>query len=267
MIKWFLQFQGQVQGPFSNETLESTLENLGDINAENSLVWKRGMTEWVKSTKWKMEAAQFMSQPAQSSQPSAPDNIPEFTRTSQAPIRDIEKQSEKTFAETFTESAFYRVQINFVDQPLMSKAELLGFISKQKDISTLSIQNPKTKEWTDVYAYPDIVERLGLSRRKHLRVPILANFTGTSNKGVNLNVKIVTISEGGVGFTEVFDLKIGDLVEGQVSSPHFFQPLNINAEVIYSGLDGYIGLKFSQINDESKSAIIDYVKKFGKHGA
>ena len=76
---------------------------------------------------------------------------------------------------------------------------------------------------------------------------------------------MVTISEGGMGFTEVFDLKIGDTVEGQISSPHFFQPLNVNADVIYSGLDGYIGMKFTQINDEAKSAIIEYIKKFGKH--
>ena len=146
----------------------------------------------------------------------------------------------------------------------MSKSELLGFISKQKDISTLSIQNPKTKEWTDVYAYPEIVERLGLSRRKHPRVPILATFAGLNSKAEEMSTKVVTISEGGMGFTEVFDLKIGDTVEGQISSPHFFQPLHIKADVIYSGLDGYIGLKFSQINDEAKSAIVDYIKKFGK---
>ncbi len=250
MSKWFLQFQGQVQGPFNNETLESALANMGEQNMENTLVWKRGLTEWIKSTKWKLESADFANS----------------ENTVSADIQTTTNRP-KPFSETFTESAFYRVQLNFVDQPLMSKVELYSFISKLKDISTLSIQNPKTKEWSDVYAYPEIVERLGLSRRKHPRVPILANFSGSSNKTSELNVKVVTISEGGMGFTEVFDLKIGDTVEGQISSPHFFQPLNVNADVIYSGLDGYIGLKFTQINDEAKSAIVDYVKKFGKHGS
>ena len=250
MSKWFLQFQGQVQGPFTNETLESALVNMGEHNMENTLVWKRGLTEWIKSTKWKLESAHFTN-----------------SENTVSPTTETTTNMPKPFSETFTESAFYRVQLNFVDQPLMSKVELLSFISKLKDISTLSIQNPKNKEWTDVYAYPEIVERLGLSRRKHQRVPILANFSGSSNKAAAMNVKVVTISEGGMGFTEVFDLKIGDTVEGQVSSPHFFQPLNVNADVIYSGLDGYIGLKFTQINDEAKSAIVDYIKKFGKHGS
>ena len=254
MTKWFLQFQGEVKGPFTNESLEAALVNMGEPNMENTLVWKRGLTEWIKSTKWKLESAQFTNQNS--------DMTTTVSSTAQSPT-----SMPKPFSETFTESAFYRVQLNFVDQPLMNKNELMGFISKLKDISTLSIQNPKTKEWSDVYAYPEIVERLGLSRRKHPRVPILATFTGSSNKTPEISVKVVTISEGGMGFTEVFDLKIGDTVEGQISSPHFFQPLNVNADVIYSGLDGYIGLKFTQINDESKSAVIDYIKKFGKHGS
>lgn len=252
MTKWFLQFQGEVKGPFTNETLEATLTGMGEPNMENTLVWKRGLTEWIKSTKWKLESTQVSSS-----------NTEATSTTAQSSNANVPK----SFSETFTESAFYRVQLNFVDQPLMSKIELLSFISKLKDISTLSIQNPKTKEWSDVYAYPEIVERLGLSRRKHPRVPILATFSGSSNKTPEISVKVVTISEGGMGFTEVFDLKIGDTVEGQISSPHFFQPLNVNADVIYSGLDGYIGLKFTQINDEAKSAIIDYIKKFGKHGS
>ncbi len=258
MVKWFIQHQGQIQGPFTDESLESTLDTMGSTQTENALVWKRGLGEWIKSTKWKTELAQTFSVPAG-----------ELTtvNTNVKPTVPPTATQAPTFSETFTESAFYRVQINFVDQPLMSKVELLAFISKQKDISTLSIQNPKTKEWTDVYAYPDIVERLGLSRRKHARVPILANFNGTSQNGAPVSVKVVTVSEGGMGFTDVFDLKIGDAVEGQISSPHFFQPLHVKADVIYSGLDGYIGLKFSQINDEAKSAIIEYVKKFGKHSS
>ncbi|OFZ31970.1 MAG: hypothetical protein A2622_12090 [Bdellovibrionales bacterium RIFCSPHIGHO2_01_FULL_40_29] len=261
MVKWFLQFQGQIQGPFTDDALETVLGNLGEMNMENTLVWKRGLTEWIKSTKWQTEAAipqeiTMEHTTAKSVMPSSPAK----TSESSNPTPD-----ENTFAQTFTDTALYRVQLSFVDQPLMTKTELLAFISKQKNISAISIQNPKTKEWTDVYAYPDIIERLGLSRRKHPRVPILANFTGSSDKGGQLHVKVVTISEGGMGFTEVLDLKIGDTVEGQISSPHFFQPLHVTAEVIYSGIDGYIGLKFLQINDEAKAAIIDYVKKFGKH--
>ena len=171
---------------------------------------------------------------------------------------------EKTFTQAFTEGAFYRVQLKFVDQPLMSKSELLSLISKQEDVSDISIQDPKTKEWKEVYAFPDIVEKLGISRRKQQRVPILAQFNGRSNKSKNVSYRVITVSEGGMGFTENYDLKIGDDVEGQITSPHFFQPISVKADVIYAGLDGYIGLKFSQITDETKAAVIEYIKKFGK---
>ena len=172
---------------------------------------------------------------------------------------------EKTFTQAFADGQFYRVQVNFVDQPLMSKNELVQLIAKQEDISAISIQDSKTKEWKEIYAYPDLVEKLGISRRKSLRVPILAQFNGRSSKGGNITCKVITVSEGGMGFTENFELKIGDEVEGQVSSPHFFQPITVKAEVIYAGLDGYIGLKFLNLSDETKSAVYQYIKKFGKN--
>ena len=252
MSKWFLQYQGFVQGPYSNESMQSALNQLPEAHLEKALFWKRGLTEWMKATKWRANLVT----------PQNPVEPVTTTTTLNASSTKHNISTEKT--ETNFQNPLFKVQLNFVDQPLMNKNELLSFISKQQDASKVSIQNPKTKEWDDVYAYPDIVERLGISRRKNARVPILAHFIGSANKGSEFNVKVITISEGGMGFTEVFDLKIGDQVEGQLMSPHFFQPIHLQADVIYSGIDGYIGLKFSHINDESKSAIIEYVKKFGK---
>jgi hypothetical protein len=205
------------------------------------------LTEWMKASKWNPDEEETQA----------------FTQPTSSPVYGSDA-GDKTLAQTMTEGQFYRVQLNFIDQPLMTKPELLAMLAKQPDVSTISIQDPKSKEWKEVYAFPDLVERLGLTRRNHPRVPILAQFSGTSDKFPELNARIITISEGGVGFTDQFELKIGDSVEGQITSPHFFQPISIKAEVIYSGLDGYVGLAFKQITDEAKSAIIDYIKKFGK---
>lgn len=260
MTKWFMQHQGHVKGPYTNETLELELK-LNQNDLEKIMVWKRGLTDWLKASKWQPDRA------GEESTAVATGFNPDATQVNfkNGNQKNNNNLFEKTIIDAVAESPLFRVQLNYVDQPLMTKPDLLTFISKLTDVSKLSIQNPKTKEWNEVFAYPDIVERLGLSRRKHSRVPILAQFTGKSNKHPELAAKIVTISEGGMGFTEVFDLKIGDQVEGQIISPQFFQPLHVLADVIYSGLDGYIGLKFSQINDEAKSAIIEYAKKFGKN--
>ena len=242
--KWFVQHQGHVEGPLSTEKLLQTLQSVGDSKLEKAFVWKRGLAEWMKASKWNPNEDVTLSNY----------NNPVYATDSE----------EKTRAQVISEDIFYRVRVNFVDQPLMNRIELLALIGQQPDVAALSIQDPKTKEWKEVYAFPDLVERLGLTRRSNPRVPILAQFTGSSNKNPNLNARVITISEGGIGFTDHFELKIGDTISGQITSPHFFQPVSIQAEVIYSGLDGYVGFKFTQITDEAKSAVIEYVKKFAK---
>lgn len=302
-IKWFVQYRGLVQGPYTSEALPQALQEIGDDNLDQALVWKRGLSEWIRAHQWQKADQKIAQQnaQAQSSQraqaaPTRPASVkadpeaaatkkPDLFQISPIPgqqtqvthINQFETRTEtvksnpadndlfeKTFTQAFSEDVFYRVQLNFVDQPMMTKNELMQLIATQEDVSAISIQDPKTKEWKEIYAFPDLVEKFGISRRQTLRVPILAQFSGNTNKAKNVSYRVITISEGGFGFTENFDLKIGDEVDGQITSPHFFQPLRVKAEVVYSGLDGYIGLKFGQLADESKAAIIDYVKKFGK---
>ncbi len=297
-IKWFTQYQGQVQGPFNTTYLQNTLERLDAQHLEATLIWRRGFAEWLKGSKFNPEEhTMTMTRIDPPSPPPKPSQQTQTVEITPQPKlnqpRQVNQQTQtveltppppafplasddKTLIggdfkldkpQNLNQGAFYRVQVSFVDQPMMTKNDLLNLLAKQEDISVVAIQDPKSKEWKEVYAFPDIVEKLGLSRRKHPRVPILAQFTGKSNRHDSFFARIITISEGGVGLTEVYDLKIGDEVEGQMTSPHFFQPINIRADVVYSGLDGYIGLNFSQINDESKSTIIDYMKKFGKSNA
>ena len=290
--KWFLQLNGKVQGPYNPESLQALIQSLGMENTTKALVWSRGLTEWVKADKWKISEfnaltaqdvasssnlfsnqnhnqalGQFSNDEAtQISNPQEgfliDDEGTKATAISSSPLL------EKTKAQTFIKDVFYKVKINFIDQPPMSKAELLLFIAKQPDISKVLIQDQKTNEWKDVYNFPDILERLGLSRRQLPRVLIMAQFTGRStNSTENVSYRVINISQSGMGFTENFDLRIGDEVEGQIASPHFFQALNVKAEVVYAGQDGYIGLKFIQIPDEALASIIDYVKKYSKNPA
>ncbi len=254
--KWFLQLGGRVQGPLTQETLQTTLESFDTETSNQALVWKRGLSEWIRASRWQNVPAEVTITPAHDRD----------TQTSTANAGE-NTLFEKTFTQTYTEGLLYRVQINFVDQPPMTKTELMTLVAKQEDVSKVSIMEPKSKEWKEVYAFPDIVERLGLSRRKQPRVPILAQFTGKTNKKNDVSYRVITISQGGIGFTENYDLKIGDEVEGQIASPHFFQPIHVKADVIYAGQDGYIGLKFSSLTDEARSAIIEYIKKFGKSSA
>lgn len=284
--KWFFHFQGRVKGPYSPTELQQELQQLEGANLEQALVWKRGLQDWIKASQWRPDvdynlifkprvdptvAASSVSRPTSPATPKRPETPPpapkieaNLSDTTVAATRTLAVDTDKTYTHITSDPVYYQVQLNFVDQPAMTKNDLISFLSQLDDVSGVSVKDPKSHEWKEVYAYPDLVEKLGLSRRKHPRVPILAQFNGQSNKHPQLNARIITISEGGMGFTEVYDLKIGDLVEGQLTSPHFFQPINVKADVVFSGLDGYIGLNFTQINEESKATIIEYIKKFGK---
>lgn len=249
--KWYLQLNGQVQGPLSQETLSGAIQSLSTDNLTQALVWTRGLPEWIKAEKW-----------------SSGEQVTQQTSNLIAENPQEDELYEKTFNQRKTEqNQLYRVQLDYIDQSPMTKNELMTFIAKQEDVSRISILDPKNKEWREIYAFPDIVEKLGLSRRKQPRVPILAQFTGKINGRKDINSTVITISQGGMGFTENFDLVIGDEIEGSITSPHFFQPISVKADVIYAGSDGYVGLKFSQIADEAKSALIDYIKKFGQNSS
>lgn len=293
--RWFVHYQNKVQGPFSSDELQNNLNQSTSEQIDKTLLWKRGLADWMKASIWRPDVdytprASSKISTEQTSRSTAkestlkPNTPPQSKSTTPSPIKthppappSLSKSTvpsetvtraftdfDKTVTRVANEPSHYQVQLNFVDQPPMTHNDLLSFIAKLDDVSGVSIKDPKTQEWKEVYAFTDIIEKLGLSRRKHPRVPILAQFSGKSNKNPQFTARIITISEGGMGFTDLYELKIGDHIEGQITSPHFFQPINIKADVVFAGLDGYIGLNFTQINEESRSTIIEYVKKFGR---
>jgi hypothetical protein len=168
----------------------------------------------------------------------------------------------KSVVETLDEK--YKVQYNGAEQAPMTKSQLIEFIARQEDPSLVLIYNKKQDDWKEIYTFPDIVEKLGLSRRQNRRVTLLANFKGKINQSTEMNARLTTISLGGFGLTDVFDLKVGDSVKGQISSPHFYTPIAIEGEVTYAGAHGGIGLKFTSITDEARALVVDYIKKFGQ---
>ena len=99
--KWFLQFNGQVQGPFNPDSLQVTIQSLGFENSENALVWKRGLAEWVKASKWKASDYKNM----QFTAPALNDQ--DGNTHTQAHNTTNSDLFETTFSHTFTEGAFY----------------------------------------------------------------------------------------------------------------------------------------------------------------
>lgn len=264
MTKWFVNSNNFIKGPFSTEEIREQMPSFSD-QMHTTFLWSRGYAEWIRADKWNPDAN------TQQFQPTVTHSMAEEKTFTPQAKNIFEKPTGRASKEDVIENIKnatvekFRVQYDFVDKGEMTKEELTTFTAKQEDVSKISIFDKKDREWKEIYSIPDIVQRLGITRRENQRVPILAQFTGTLfGQGTPVNARVITISQAGIGITDNFELKLGETIQGQLTSPHFFSPVNLMAEVTYAGLDGYVGLKFVNMNDEMMALVMDYIKRFGK---
>jgi hypothetical protein len=75
---------------------------------------------------------------------------------------------------------------------------------------------------------------------------------------------VISISEGGLGLNCPQKFSLGDRFKATFSSPNLYiKSINCNCEVVFVSSDNYVGVRFTQIQTEAKSSIIEYIKKFG----
>ena len=181
MTKWFYQTNQIIKGPVSTLELQKLIPAMQDLR--NTFVWSRGHSDWISADRWQPDLEIKQDTPIQ--EKTQPLNTQTFSQlTSEKPNFNtiIPLNEEKTnVINTNIESEKFRVQLNFIDQPPMSKDELMAFAARTEDPAQIAIYDNQTKEWKEIYAFKDIVEKLGLTRRKHPRVPILAQFTGSTS--------------------------------------------------------------------------------------
>jgi hypothetical protein len=223
--KWFILENEQVQGPFTTGEVEAKLLEV----KTPPLIWWRGIAEWVRLEKWQQEL-----------------------RTNPAYSRDREVQDRR-----------WKMKIQETEYPESTMAELVQQLKKINDLSQVRVWTEGYSEWKEVFQIHKIMDDLGVSRRQHVRVPIQGQMTYETSEGT-FTAKLVTISEGGCGIVQSEKLSMGSKVKGTIQSAQLFQSLNVSCEVLYIGYDGYAGMRFLGLHTEVKSAIIEYVKKFGK---
>ncbi len=189
------------------------------------LVWGKGMTEWVSHFEWKLSQDEA----------AAKEN-----RITLWQYRKDDKES----------------KILKIDELI---SELRG-LSSYDNIYVKSDADPK---WQILFTSSDVTEKLGITRRTQLRVPIFGFFEG-HNLATNedFRCKLLTLSEGGCGFTEALGLKIGHSIRGQIISPNLNQTIMILGDVVYAGTGGDLGIRFTQLTPETKALVLDYVTKF-----
>jgi hypothetical protein len=221
--KWFLLSEGQVTGPYSKEDVESRL-----TLASSPLIWGRGQNEWVPADRWNQV------------------------------LRDLDSADRKARSGP---DRTWKIRSGGQELKPMTHDQMIDYLKTQKDYAEIQIWTEGYTDWKDIYQIHKIMDELGVSRRQHPRVPIMGTLTCEGATG-NYTARVLSISEGGLGITEAPSVKIGEKFKTVLKSPNLYAPINSTAEVVYVGTEGYAGLKFVSLHPESKSAIIEYVKKF-----
>ncbi len=221
--KWFVLSDGTIHGPYRKDDLESTLSKFN-----SPLIWGRGQSEWLSPEKWNRSLGDLT-----------------------AADKKIKRQSDKA----------WKVRSAGQELEPMTHDEMLDYLRKKSDYGDIQIWTEGYNEWKEIYQIHKVMDELGVSRRGHPRVPIMGTLTCEGATG-NFTARVLSVSEGGLGITEAHDVKIGEKFKTILKSPNLYAPIHSTVEVVYVGNDGYAGLKFSGIHSESKSSIIEYVKKF-----
>jgi hypothetical protein len=221
--KWFLLTDGLVTGPFTKDDVESRLTML-----TNALVWGRGQMEWMGPDRWR----QF--------------------------LKDADSQAAKAKGGS---DRLWKIRVAGQELRPMTHDQMIDFLRTQKDYGEIQIWTEGYTDWKDIYQIHKIMDELGVSRRQHPRVPIMGSLACEGATGT-LTARVLSISEGGLGVTDAPQMKIGEKFKTILKSPNLYTPIHSTVEVVYIGGDGYAGMKFVSLHPESKSAIIEYVRKF-----
>lgn len=220
--KWFLLLDGQVTGPFGDQEVETHINK-----AKDPLIWGRGQSEWLPPDKWRAALKALIAQ------------------------QNLERQGSRQ----------WKMRVNKTELTPMSMDELIEQLKEYTDLSPVRIWTEGFDDWKEVFQVRKVMDEIGISRRNHPRVPIMGDIKAKTAGG-DLNAKVITISEGGAGVNHAKGLQIGDTFSAEVSSPNLFVNFNCKVEVVYLGSNGYAGLRFLDLNNEARAAIIEYVKKF-----
>lgn len=226
--KWFLLIENEVRGPFEEESLDSYLSRYPEV-----LVWGPGLAEWMSLTEWKKMIL----------------NLKEVWSTIQKDLSPI------WYAQTSTQ-----------DEGPFSFPDLVFFIRNQIEPSAVKVRLENESDWKEISDFPDILNEIGISRRKHKRVPISGSFAYQKNDLQN-QIPLVNISEGGFGVSEAYDLRVHDLLEGEILSPSLERTLKVHCRVLYKSDHFSWGLQFSVLRPEDRDVIAKYVLKFESAGS
>lgn len=220
--QWFVQKDDLVEGPLTTEAVQARATS-GQLLSTH-LIWGRGLDQWYTLNAWSKDLTGLTA------------------KVKQEPVQEVWH-----FASGGQSSG-----------PVPREA-LANELKDLDSLGTVMLWTKGMKEWAPLFEFHDILSEIGVNKRQFPR----ADLTGKAvmkGDGNTLVAPLVSVSEGGFGIQLDGGLVPGQILTIELHSPAFREVLHAKAEMRY-GSKGIIGMKFTQINQETKGAIIQFVRQ------
>lgn len=223
--KWFIQANDRVDGPLTLNELQNRIQT-GAV-AGHDLVWGAGMDQWRSITWFNRESSQQ-----------------EFTQTAiAAPLVEM-----------------WHFALNGNSHGPYKREELLSELKKVNSLGDVLLWTKGMKEWAPLFEFHEILSSIGVNKRQFPRADINGQVTIKTTEGRTLVAQALTISEGGMGVALDEGVTSGQSVSVEIQSPAFRGAVHAKADVRYVS-QGVCGLRFSNVSQEHKGAIISFVRQ------
>jgi hypothetical protein len=219
--EWFVYAENATEGPFTSAEVESRLNT---YDFDDIKVWGRQSPRWMEPQAWRSWVASELN---------------------------------KIASQTNLEWKFRGP--NHSESKLLSEEALAESLRDLDDYSQIEVWTKGLMHWEPIYNFHVLLDRLGVSRRKHPRIHTDGKVF--LNGEESLVLPLSAISEGGFGVTRATSLKVGTHYDFEFESKHFPFKIKGKASCVYTSDSQVAGFKFDYISEEAKSLIIQYVLK------
>jgi hypothetical protein len=224
---WFIYSNEVVSGPFDTDTVRGKLR-AGQL-AAGTFIWWKGQREWIPVASWESQLEQIL----------------------------------QTAVDRSQKSVWY---LENGGQPVgpLTQNELLDNLRSIPHLNRVRLWAVGMKKWSSLFALPDVMELLGMSRRENERAPLMGSVavTRSNDDPRGYVLRAASISVAGMGVTGAHDLRVGDMLSLLIKSTEFPDSLHLRGQIAYVTEQGYAGVRFELVPPEMQGMIFDYVKRF-----
>lgn len=221
ITQWFLNQDEEISGPFSTEEIQHQI-SLG-ISPE-ILIWGRSQEDWKTLSWWKQ-------------------SLPHLLKSGSRHIKE----------------EVWHLAHQGKSQGPLSRKELIESLKQMDSQQDVMLWTKGMKAWLPLFDFHDVMEELGIGRRKSPRAQLSGTVTISGGLVAGIG-QLRSISEGGLGVVGIPGGVPGQELSLEINADTLGEPIRAKAEIRYVTESGYYGLKFTQISMEAKSSLIDYIR-------